>query len=111
MRTCTQCGQTLDLAAFSFKDQATGRRRWDCKPCNRKYHRGYYARNKEYYKAKARDRHLRERDTLRGLVLEYLQVHPCVDCDESDVAVLEFDHSDPDHKHANVGDMLRRRYP
>jgi hypothetical protein len=39
---------------------------------------------------------------------EYLMSHNCVDCGESDVRVLEFDHVGDD-KVKNVGDLLRTR--
>ncbi len=34
----------------------------------------------------------RKRNVTRRLVFDYLQVHPCVDCGEPDVIVLDFDH-------------------
>lgn len=39
-----------------------------------------------------RDYKLRERGKLRKLILLYLSEHPCVDCNERDPIVLEFDH-------------------
>jgi hypothetical protein len=93
-----------------LRDSATGRRRSDCKGCSREFHKRHYARNKQYYADKARIRHPLHRDLLRAFLVSYLLSHPCVDCGEPDVAVLEFDHDDPSGKHANVTDMLRQRY-
>jgi len=39
-------------------------------------------------------------------VADYLATHPCIDCGESDVVVLEFDHRDPGTKLENVARLI-----
>jgi hypothetical protein len=52
----------------------------------------YYQRNKQkVIDRAARDRPKRVRAVKRHLV-EYLKCHPCVDCGERDIVVLQFDH-------------------
>lgn len=38
---------------------------------------------------------------------EYLKSHPCVDCGETDILVLEFDHCDPDDKLNSIAKLRR----
>jgi len=40
----------------------------------------------------------------RARILEYLRLHPCVDCGEADPIVLEFDHRE--NKKAAIGEMF-----
>lgn len=42
------------------------------------------------------------------VVLKYLHQHPCVNCGESDVRVLDFDHKDPKIKNFGIGDAVFR---
>ena len=37
---------------------------------------------------------------------EYLSSHPCVECGEDDIRVLEFDHIDPSTKTTDVGHLM-----
>lgn len=49
----------------------------------------------------------RARLRCRLWLKEYLRLNPCVDCGQTDIRVLEFDHRDPARKVANVGRMAR----
>jgi hypothetical protein len=43
----------------------------------------------------------------RGLMIAYLQDHPCVDCGETDLRVLDFDHREPAQKRQLVTKLVR----
>lgn len=52
----------------------------------------HYHNNKLIYKQRALDHNKEARSRNKNYVREYLSTHPCVDCGEKDVIVLEFDH-------------------
>lgn len=52
----------------------------------------HYQSNTGVYKKRAREWTRNQRKILSELVQSYLNLHPCVDCGETDVIVLEFDH-------------------
>jgi hypothetical protein len=45
----------------------------------------------------------------RQYVTDYLLAHPCVDCGEKDIIVLEFDHVRGDKKY-NVSNLIMQSY-
>ena len=49
------------------------------------------------------------RRRVRAWLLDYLKLHPCVDCGETNPIVLEFDHTDRSEKHFNIGEAASRR--
>jgi len=56
--------------------------------------------------AKRRRHDIRVRDRNKAFLAEYLRTHPCVDCGEPDIVVLEFDHI-RGHKTGCVKQMAR----
>ena len=54
--------------------------------------RKHYDKNKHIYKERATAHTKISRIRNKKYILEYLKTHPCVDCGEDDVIVLEFDH-------------------
>jgi hypothetical protein len=88
MRECTRCKDSKKETDFSWRNKMLGKRHTYCKSCQNKLSTKHYANNKSEYVSRA----LRHRDLNKLKLLEYLKVHPCTDCAESDPVVLEFDH-------------------
>lgn len=49
---------------------------------------------------------IRRRKLLRIRLVDYLNEHPCVDCGEADILVLEFDHRDASTKDNTIANMM-----
>jgi hypothetical protein len=92
LRLCGRCKRKKPLEDFAWRRIDKGWRDNYCRGCRSAYKKEHYARNKERYKANARA-HARIRIPERiALLEEYLSSHPCMDCGEADLTVLEFDH-------------------
>ena len=59
---------------------------------NREYQAKWFERNRETQRQRVRANNDVARERNIGIIIEYLSSHPCVDCGESDIVVLEFDH-------------------
>lgn len=89
MKTCSKCRRDLPLNQFNKKGD--GKQPW-CKACNRKRSRQYYADNREKHLAVVRKRNVARIRANQDWIIQYLLGHPCCDCNEMDLLVLEFDH-------------------
>lgn len=87
MKTCSNCKQNLEDSNFAWKIK-NKRRQSCCKECIREKIRIHYHKNKSQYVKRARERDLK----IRRFVYNHLINHPCVDCQEKDPILLEFDH-------------------
>ncbi|MEK7458262.1 MAG: hypothetical protein AAB612_02135 [Patescibacteria group bacterium] len=109
-KLCARCKKLLDESKFNWKFKNI-RRATYCKECSREYIKEHYEKNKPYYLKKAKKRNVRLRKTEHAYVLRFLRSHPCVDCGETDIVVLEFDHRNQFDKDYEVSQMIQRRMP
>ena len=56
------------------------------------YLRSYYKQNIVSIKARSSVNRAASRKSNERLLVTYLEAHPCIDCGEKDIVVLEFDH-------------------
>ena len=96
--------------AFAFKNQAAGRRHRKCKACMAAYGRQHYARHREAYIARNVSNMRLRRRSLKAQVWVYLAEHPCVDCGEGDLVVLNVDHVDPATKRSEIHWLVQKAY-
>lgn len=109
LRRCSRCGQLKAITEFPFRDLRTGARNHYCRPCQAAYRRQHYQRNRpDYIQRAMQEMRMKREDGLIRLH-EYLRAHPCADCGQTDITVLEFDHVDPRTKAIDVGTMVGRR--
>jgi hypothetical protein len=94
MKVCSSCKTEKSVEDFYWKKKNVQRSHM-CKECQREYSKVHYNGNKQYYKDKSGISTQAIITRNKAWVIEYLQEHPCVDCGESDIEVLEFDHVEP----------------
>ena len=92
MKRCTVCGEKKDESQFFWKNKSQGRRAARCKACHKEYRDKHYKRNRKKRIAQARVRANRIKSENKQRIREYLSQNPCVDCNETDIIVLQFDH-------------------
>lgn len=92
MKICTLCQQSFGLDCFNKKKSSPDGLQNVCRECNRARSKRYYKENHDKHRLAVRERNVILASRNREYVAEYLKTHPCVDCGNSDIRVLEFDH-------------------
>lgn len=109
MKVCTRCGPPAQpIENFAIRNRARGTRQYICRDCQNEYVRTHYHANRAAYIEKARVRNTGQIRINADFMIAYLGNHPCVDCGESDIIVLEFDHLR--NKVADVSVLARGGY-
>lgn len=106
---CTRCREPKPAAAFPRRTREREELQAWCRACFARVHSAHYAANREREISRVRRNTARSRKAARELVAEYLATHPCVDCGEPDLVVLEFDHVGPKRKDVSL--MVAAGYP
>ena len=90
-KSCNICKQKKLLKEFgNLKKSIDGKQRY-CLICSREKDRKHYSKSL-HRKKTIRVNNKKRIDEARRYVIEYLSRHSCVDCNESDIVVLEFNH-------------------
>jgi hypothetical protein len=93
MKTCTRCGETKSLDQFPpvRRSEPEKLQHW-CRGCFAAANAGNYQRNIERERARLYRNAARRREESKRRAIDFLRRHPCVDCGEKDIVVLQFDH-------------------
>ena len=92
VKTCTRCGETKPLDQFPPRRRGEPRLQSWCRSCFAANNARYYLEHRDAQRARLYANSQRRRNENRRRAAEYLATHPCVDCGESDILVLDFDH-------------------
>jgi hypothetical protein len=109
-KICSSCGEERDAEKdFSWEYKHLGIRQSRCKYCQAELGRLHYQKDTQAYKERTRIRknHILIENKTRLRI--YLSNHPCVDCGETDIRVLEFDHI-LGQKAGKISDLLRQGF-
>lgn len=109
MRKCIRCTQWKDESEFNIRSQEKGYLQSVCKSCQQEQGRERYLNHTETVKEINRAARWKSRGDARRFIYEYLTGKVCVDCGESDITVLTFDHVRGEKK-MNVADMVSHGY-
>ena len=91
-KQCTKCKTTKSVDEFPRRGKSYSS--W-CKECKRAHDRYAYQNNigqGDNRRQRLYENRAAKKQEHRQIIWEYLLLHPCVDCGESDPIVLEFDH-------------------
>lgn len=102
MKKCVTCQVLKPLEEFArHRAQADGKQS-RCKSCFQEW----YAANRVEARAEIDKRRQRVRAEVQQRLIRHLIDHPCVDCGEADVRVLDFDHRQGVDKRFNIAQMM-----
>jgi GNAT superfamily N-acetyltransferase len=110
VKTCSTCARQLALSEFNLRSASPDGRQSVCRACNAVRARRYYAENLEKHRRAVAAQVAKTRAAHLERIGEWLLEHPCVDCGETDVRVLDFDHRDGVEKTAEVMKLVKAAY-
>jgi hypothetical protein len=103
MKACCSCREWKHLNAFHNRKRSADGRQSRCKEC----FRDQYRAETDLLRAAIDARLVRVQADNKIRLAAFLAANPCVDCGETDIRVLDFDHRDAKQKRANISRMLR----
>ena len=92
MKTCTKCKKEKDLSEFRARNKSKDKKQSQCRVCCDLHKKIWYEKNKTKYRKLATIWFNKRRRQSQDFLIAFLKEHPCVDCSEANILVLDFDH-------------------
>lgn len=105
LKYCSKCKSNKPIDLFNKNKARYDGLQTHCRECTQKKFREYYSDNKEYHKKQIIKNKKQYITVAKEFIFDYLKNNSCIDCEENDPVVLEFDHVVSD-KYKNISDMV-----
>jgi len=92
MKKCSICKQIKSKSDFNKKSSSKDNLQSKCRKCSRTLQRKWYEKNKQSHYKVVKRNNARYTNRNREFIYQYLLTHPCVDCEEDNPILLDFDH-------------------
>lgn len=103
---CSTCGQIKLKSEFNKNKKNKDNLNTICRECSNKRSKQYYNENTEHHKKVIQERKKKIIYRNKKFVIEYLKKNPCIDCGETNIITLEFDHRDGVKKEFIISDAI-----
>lgn len=111
MRRCSTCKKNKKEITDNFYKKKKGGWEPSCIPCLKKKSKKYYHSNSKRAKKSSTISRKKRQFISKSYVFNYLKIHPCIDCGESNILTLEFDHINPKNKKYNISWLVTQGCP
>lgn len=112
---CWKCKTDKEEDEFNWENKKLGKRKRICRSCMKVYHQHWY--RKSYKHSDSRKRSISQQGEkikrARYYVTNYLRTHPCVNCGDKRLPVLDFDHiikTEKYNRYTRISFLVKRGY-
>ena len=91
-KKCGRCGLVKSFSDFGINNAKRDGLQTSCRDCKRDFQNRWYHENKARHVINVVRQRKERVATLRLRVYAHLKEHPCVECGEAELLMLEFDH-------------------
>ncbi len=106
MKKCLNCGLEKELNSFRWKLKSKNLKKANCKDCDKAYDKKFHQNRTVEKKQQKLNKATSRLDEITEKICLFLMNNPCVDCGQSDVRTLDFDHQRD--KTRNVSELMNK---
>lgn len=104
MKKCYKCNLFKENLSFAKHSKRSDGLQSVCRDCKKLMDKTYYKSHTSQMKEQIKKAQKKRIERIQDKLFQYLSLHPCVDCGEKDIVVLEFDHERD--KERNISIMI-----